>query len=128
MERLTKKKIDIEKFSERTKSRLTQEYLDMVELNNKLCEYEDFMKEQGFESLEDLKSFFKHNLVYDFKELLKEKFKIEDENQALKDRWQKLTNYLIKKEKTKVTKFAFLCRNILDKMQELEDVSDKGEL
>lgn len=54
MERLTKTKIDVEKFSKKTKSRLTHEYFEMVKLNNKLCEYEDFMESFDFDNLEEL--------------------------------------------------------------------------
>lgn len=90
---------------------------------HKLAEFEDFMEEQGFESLENLKAFFKHNLVYNFKELLKEKFEIEDENQALKDRWNKLKEY-VKKQVSYISFYEdkvieALC-DIEDKMQELE--------
>lgn len=53
---------------------------------NKLCEFEDFMEEQGFESLEDLKD--------EHKSLKIDKAVYKRENKVLKDRWEKLKDYL----------------------------------
>lgn len=57
MERLTKTKIDVEKFSNKTKSRLTHEYFEMAKLNNKLFEYENFMENFNFDNLEEVEHY-----------------------------------------------------------------------
>ena len=105
MDRLTKKKIDIERFSEKTKSRLSQEYLDMAELNNKLCEYEDFMEDNNFHNLQSLK-----DTLYQANMELYSMRKTQQENQALQDRWQKLKEWA-----------GYLCYfELVEKMEELE--------
>jgi len=92
---------------------------------DKLAEFEDFMEEQGFESLEELKKCFeiwnseddngflkdtdnKKLFLYRFAKNL---FRYEkDENKALKDRWQKLKEWA-----------SYLCYfELVDKMEELE--------
>ena len=67
---------------------------------NKLCEFEDFMEEQGFESLEEVKR--QCDLVVDVlamdsenSELKIANEKLWKENQALKDRWEKLKDWII---------------------------------
>ena len=68
---------------------------------NKLCEFEDFMEEQGFESLEIVKK--QCDLSVDVlamdsenSELKIANEKLWQENQDLKDRWEKLKEILIK--------------------------------
>ena len=113
MERLTKKKIDIEKFSERTKSRLTQEYLDMAELNNKLCEYEDFMEDNNFHNFQGLK-----DTLYQANMELYSMRKTQQENQALQDKWQKLKEWVIKE-----LGYASMYQEV--RMDTLDEVKDK---
>lgn len=80
---------------------------------NKLAEFEDFMEEVGAESLNELE-----NCIVDLKQ----------ENQALKDRWQKLKewikglnnpidNLVISDDETKYLYMS----DVLDEMQELEE-------
>ena len=89
MERLTKSKIDIEKFSEKARSRLTKEYIEKVKLNNKLAEFEDFIEENGFESLEDLQRYIE--LSIRTSGIVAKK---RQEIRTFKDRWQKLKEFL----------------------------------
>ena len=117
---------------------------------NNLVEFEDFMEEQGFESLEDLKSklnkkFHIYNddvrqgkvfngVFFSFEQLMvmdewaefntnyfKKYLDSQQENQALKDRWEKLKEYIIKEiNKEGDGDFACAEEDILDKMRELE--------
>lgn len=78
----------------------------------RLAEFEDFMEEVGAESLDEIET-----CIVD----------LNKENQTLKDRWQKLKEWLMytleeKQSSPKYYKF----NNVLDKMQELE--SADGEL
>lgn len=57
----------------------------------KVVEFEDFMEEQGFESLELLKATLKMKT-----QSIKGFEKLKQENQALKDRWNKLKEYIEK--------------------------------
>lgn len=59
---------------------------DTNKLLNKLGKFEDFMEEMGFESIEQMKYIFTMNLN-NLTETMKE-------NQALKDRWEKLKEYV----------------------------------
>jgi hypothetical protein len=86
-------------------------------LKQQLAEYEDFMEEQDVPNLQILKdTLYQANL-----ELYKMR-NLQRENQALKSRWQKLKDYLITtiKEKDNSLKY-YKFREVLDKMQELED-------
>ena len=103
--------------------------IDVRKIINKLGQFEDFMEEQGFGNLAHL----------DF--TIEEQNKIidayEQENQALKDRWEKLVQYL-KSEYDELayveTTFAYpesdaeryAYKRILDKMQELENAGVKN--
>ena len=123
---------------------------ELEKVYNKLAEFEDFMEEQGFESLEDLKitlkkcedKYYKMNRDYQdlqhciWKDTPIEQIrnnyerghnfdfvgvaynrgkakidrKVRQENQALKDRWNKLKEWA-----------GYLCYfELVDKMQELE--------
>lgn len=96
---------------------------------DKLAEFEDFMEEQGFERLEDLQTHINKINKYELgirKQFVKEIneedfFDMKDENQALKDRWQKLKEWLIStlEEKQNSPKY-YKFNNVLNKMQELE--------
>jgi len=94
---------------------------------DKLAEFEDFIEEQGFESLEELKKCFEIWNSEDDNGFLKDTdnrklflyrfaknlFRYEkEENQALKDRWQKLKEYV-------VSRWADL-PEVWQKMEELE--------
>ena len=85
--------------------RLTERNKDVVIMKNpklaneRLADFEDFMEEQGFESLEELDNYIqtihshydeiKNKGTCGFCEHLDNK-----ENQALKDRWQKLKEWI----------------------------------
>lgn len=89
MKRLTEKKIFIEEFSEKAKSRLTDAYLNNVKLNNRLCEFEDLMEKYKIDNVEEL----------DFLLKIQHKFrKINGElnvlQKKLKDRWKNLNDWL----------------------------------
>lgn len=108
---------------------------------DKLAEFEDFMEENGFESLEELQ---KHiELINDYYNEIKNtgtcgfcEHLDNKENQTLKDRWQKLKEWVEKKyvdnyidandTKSPLTTQEYYggsadsCRKTLDKMKELE--------
>lgn len=90
-----------------------------LKIQTKLGEFEDFMEEQGFESLGDLK-----NTVSNIEKLMLIAAKttnLKEENQSLKDRWEKLKEYIIKEiNKEGDGDFACAEEDILDKMRELE--------
>lgn len=81
---------------------------------DKLAEFEDFMEEQGFEDLEDLERYIsqsiKAGLIIN---------KQRQENQELKERWQKLKEFIKKlsSETEVVSEDLYFIKN---KMQELE--------
>ena len=101
---------------------------------HELSLFEDFMEEQGFESLEDLKDSYEtikksqastHSTLMTINEQLvgTRQFIIKQtkENQSLKDRWEKLKEYIIKEiNKEGDSDFACAEEDILDKMRELE--------
>lgn len=73
-----------------------------------LAEFEDLLEDLGVESVEELKRILTTNAVW-------------QENQALKDRWEKLKEYIIKEiNKDGDSDFACAEEDILDKMRELE--------
>lgn len=78
----------------------------------RLAEFEDFMEEQGFDGLQHLEF------------TLEEQNKIieayQQENQSLKDRWEKLKEYAEKHFEEEAASLAVAFRKILVKMQELE--------
>lgn len=95
-----------------------------------LKEFEDFMKEQGFEDLDTFRTAIKLNQLMNKAGI--EHFK---ENQALKARWEKLKKYIIEQleydeEEIKVisnlpNRFYITAEEmILNKMQELEESND----
>lgn len=81
---------------------------------DKLAEFEDFMEQEEFTSIEDLKAYIK--LQSNGSKILIQ------ENQELKDMWQKLKGWLMStlEEKQNSPKY-YKFNNVLDKMQELED-------
>lgn len=99
---------------------------------DKLAEFEDFMEEQGFESLDNLQNYINKIYKYELgvrkqfvKEINEEEFfNMKDENQKLKDRWQKLKEWLSDRRSENGSKYfdneMIEDDNILDKMQELE--------
>lgn len=126
MERLTKKvsKTVQDKYS--LGSYLHYDFANVDDTNkllNKLGVIEDFMEEQGFESLEDLK-----NIISNIEKLMIISSKItyvEQENQALKDRWQKLKEFVKEKGNHYFKKGHFFeieddYAEVLFKMEELE--------
>lgn len=80
---------------------------------DKLVEFEDFMEEQGFESLEKLKEFIElqETNIRFYSRISEEN---SNKNQALKDRWQKLKEFI----KDKNIMWTYL--DLLDKMEQLE--------
>lgn len=84
---------------------------------DRLAEFEDFMEQEEFTSLEDLKAYIKLQSKGS-KDLIQE-------TQALKDRWQKLKDLLNDKiscleKQVGFTEFVVAYDIVLDKMQELE--------
>lgn len=96
------------------------------ELADKLGEFEDFMEEQEFESLEELKiniEYLKDKIEADkfnYGQLHKFKNHLQQENQALKDRWEKLKDFIDAFKEYNIDE-ASLAWKILDKMKELEE-------
>ena len=102
---------------------------------DKLAEFEDFMEENGFESLKDLQTHINKINKYELgirKQFVKEIneedfFDMKEENQALKDRWQRLKEWVQKQSKPiddivisdDETKYIYMS-DIFDEMQELE--------
>lgn len=75
---------------------------------DRLAEFEDFMEETGISDIPELKRILTTNAVW-------------QENQALKERWEKLKEYIIKEiNKDGDSDFACAEEDILDKMRELE--------
>lgn len=93
----------------------------IFDLEAKLAEFEDFMEEQGFESLDVFRTTISLNQLMNKVGI--EHFK---ENQALKARWEKLKEYLTQKtEDDYVGCYIYpdnlkAMEDILEKMQELE--------
>lgn len=89
---------------------------------NKLAEFEDFMEEQGFESLEDLQKYIEQS--FKVVKILSDK-NIQINN--LQYRWQKLKEWVQKQSKPiddivisdDETKYIYMS-DIFDEMQELE--------
>lgn len=90
---------------------------------NKLAEFEDFMEQEEFTSIEDLKAYIKLQSKGS-KDLIQE-------NQALKDRWQKLKEHIEKERNTNsniclncsdcmYSNAEMFCEELLEKMEELE--------
>lgn len=72
MSRLTESEIDIKCFSDKAKSRLTNDYIEKVKLNNKLCKLEDIMEKYGIDVEElDFRLAMKQNTVANYKEITK---------------------------------------------------------
>ena len=71
-----------------------------LKIQTKLGEFEDFMEEQGVESLEELKiniEYLKDKIKTDkfnYEQLHKFKNHLQQENLSLKDRWEKLKEYV----------------------------------
>ena len=101
---------------------------------DRLAEFEDFMEEMGFESLEELKfriEYYKDtidNQKFNYDNLHKYKNLLQHENQALKERWQKILQ-LIKEIEDKPFKnlkplyvrgYKDCIKKIKNEMQELE--------
>lgn len=88
---------------------------DVFVVGKRLGAFEDFMEEQDFESLE--------HLAFTIEEQNKIIEAYEQENQALKDRWQKLKEWVVKEQgyasMHQEERFQTL-DEIKDKMQELE--------
>lgn len=119
-------------------------YLLYTRNKKKLAEFEDFMEEQGFESLEDLENVIGYNYFADgcdeqgneiheqrwitykevFKETMNEKKRIKTKNRILEERWQKLREWLSDRRSENGSKYfdneMIEDDNILDKMKELE--------
>ena len=96
-----------------------------VKMANKLGKFEDFMEEQGFESLEELKvniEYLKDKVEtekFNYEQLHKFKNQLQQENQALKERWEKLKDFIDTFKEHNIDE-ANLAWKILDKMKELE--------
>lgn len=120
--RLTKKEL-----CSYTNMELNSMQMDWHSIYNKLAEFEDFMEEQGFESLEELKiniEYLKDKIKTDkfnYEKLHKFKNHLQEENSAIKERWEKLWDWIC--DKNPISKGAnaiFKKSEILDKMRELE--------
>lgn len=140
MERLTKKDganrnfVDVKRFDD--DEWIISEMADGVTIKfsskaiDKLAEIEDFMDEYEIEDLkmafETLTDSIKHN-KFNYEELHKYKNKLVIENQALKDRWQKLKEFAKIEHDWGLDEnyqdHSYAIRLILDKMQELEKES-----
>ena len=105
------------------------------ELETKLAEFEDFMEEKGFESLEELKDSYEtikksqastHSALMTINEELvgTRQFIIKQtkENQALKSRWEKLKKFVNTPKEIQQwdERFEVTVDSIKAKMQELE--------
>lgn len=128
MERLTLKKED--RYFENEEFWVSAEQPSEDKIDDvyfKLAEFEDFMEEQKVESLEHLAYYLK-TLKKARKvngELNVECCKQKKENQALKDRWQKLKEFVKEKGYNYFKKGLFFeieddFKEVLFKMQELE--------
>lgn len=147
MKRLTNSKINIASFGEKAKSRLTKQYIEKVELNNRLCEFEDFIEDNGFESFEEFKKHFDIWNLEDDDAFIKDtdkwklwgyryaknRFRFEmEQNKCLQDKWSKLKEIISNKQhiKDKATDFITLlgasgvevfCEMLLKEMEKLEE-------
>ena len=80
---------------------------------DRLAEFEDFMEEQGFESLELLKATLKMKT-----QSIKGFEKLNQKNQAFKNRWQKLKEWVVKEQ-------GYASMNQEERFNTLEEVKDK---
>lgn len=89
------------------------------EIYYKLAEFEDFMEEQGFESLGELKECIEiqETNIRFYSRISEEN---SNKNQALKARWEKLKEYT-KQEAEVDYQCCYFGQDILEKMQELEE-------
>lgn len=109
MKRLTTKVDDI----------YTCSYCENQQAVNRLAEFEDFLEEMGFDSIEEIKDIM-INLAENLTEKLKDILKLED-------RWQKLKEFIGEQSNPidnlvvsdNETKYIYMS-DILDEMQELE--------
>ena len=98
-----------------------------VKMTRKLAKFEDFMEAHGFENLEELEcniECLKEEVEwgeFNYNELFKSREELYKENQALKDRWEKLWDWICDKKPISKGANAILKKSeILDKMRELE--------
>ena len=138
MERLTKKisKTVQDKYS--LGSYLQYDFAradDTNKLLNKLGKFEDLMEKYNVESMEDLELRLEDVEHYAYNcnvEQIDEIIKLKQEAQALKDRWQKLKDFVVDKLKydrefVELTEndmyydFSIVDQTFLNKMQELEE-------
>lgn len=130
MERLTKKEP-----CSYTNSDFYSIEMDWHSIYNKLAEFEDFMEEKGFESLEELKDSYEtikksqastHSALMTINEELvgTRQFIIKQtkENQALKSRWEKLKKFVNMPKEIQQwdERFEVTVDSIKAKMKELE--------
>lgn len=83
---------------------------------DKLAEFEDFMEEQGFEDLEDLKRYMEQS--FKVAEILT---KVRKEKQALKSRWQELKEWV----NTRYSDYRFEGHIVSPQTQELDAITNK---
>lgn len=74
----------------------------------------------GFEYLGNLTDYGRKNIKYHVQ-------KLQQENQQLKDKWDKLKKFILKKQAILFDTEYICYSNVLDKMQELEQGSDSNE-
>ena len=116
-------------------------YLLYTRNKKKLAEFEDFMEEQGFESLEDLENVIGYIYFVDgcdeqgneiheqrwitykevFKEIMNEKRELKQENKALKSRWQELKDWI----NTRYSDYKFEGYIVSPETQELDAIKNK---
>ena len=108
MERLTIKN------SDGTHSQVTE--TKFIQFFDKVAEFEDFMEQEEFTSIEDLKAYIKLQS--------KGSSDLIQENKALKYRWQKLKEFVITNRNSMflndMPTARMYLKKVLDKMQELE--------
>lgn len=115
MERLTIKNND-GSYSQPTKTTFEK-------LFYKVAEFEDFMESFGFEELEQLEhelGYVHWNKIEKKSEFITHKYNA----QKLKDRWNKLKEWIFNTKPLRGASVCFLQETLLEKMEELE----KGEL
>lgn len=96
MERLTTKKIAKE-LKQNVEATITTTQNISRDIYLRYAEFEDFMEKYNVESMEDLELRLEDIEHYAYNcnvEQIDEIIKLKQENQALKDRWQKLKEYL----------------------------------
>ena len=97
----------------------TAENYEIEKVYEKLCEFEDFMESFGFEELEQLEhelGYVHWNKIEKKSEFITHKYN----SQKLKDRWNKLKEWIFNTKPLRGASVCFLKETLLGKMEELE--------